>query len=204
MRYLAALAVALGLGLALVALPAPAFASGPYNICANVTSQSICLRDPSDGGSGTPVEISAISDLDSEEFSLITDSRCGGTVTDGSDGTTPCPFTDTNIDKMFNGKPIYVLKQETSKLCVRIDLSSGLGVMGDCDAPPTLSEPSSAFVFDVLCGGSCNAYVSVGATNSDNNGSVSYLENDQHPNDQTYASTDTSIAGDYQYVLVPA
>jgi hypothetical protein len=197
MRYILTLVVTLGLvlGLGFVALPSAAFASGDVLVCAD-SSIELCLRDPSDGGTGTPVLASAINANNSEVWSTITDtSRCRGVVTENP----PCPFTDTNLDGQFEGKTIVVLKQETTGLCLRIPGATGLGVMGACD---TGNEPSTAFVFDVLCSGSCNEYIAVDETN--NRDFHEYLAND-YPvqNKQVFGYPSTGIPQAVLWLLVP-
>lgn len=68
--------------------------------------------------------------------------------------------------------------------------------MGACD---TGSELSTAFVFDTLCGGSCNAFIAVDLTNT--KGTIEYLENDGVPGNQVFGSNNTSPASDYQWDL---
>ncbi len=120
-----------------------------------------CMRDPSDGGSGTTVLGSSLSGDNAMKWTVVQDSsRCGGRVQSG------CPFNSSSLNTKYNGKQIVVLKQYTTGLCLRAAASTQWNAeMGTCD---TGSEVSSAFVFDVLCGGSCNAYVSIDMANAYN------------------------------------
>ena len=158
---LAVLAATVGSISATVASAAPRHPAilAIYTGICNIDTPSLCMRDPSDGGTGTVVVGSAPSLSDSEEWAVQQDtSRCGGVVTE------TCPFFDTGIDSLYEGKQVVVIRQEVVQKCIRLPAASGASaVIGTCD---TGSEPSSAYVFNVLCGGTCNTYIAVDATNA--------------------------------------
>ena len=166
----------------------------PVHIC-DVETPALCLRDPSDGGTGTTVVANTNGTSDSFDWTTPTiTQRCNnGRVTD------TCPFTSTYLDGLYEGKLIVNIKQEVSGGCVRFASVTSNGVIGTCD---TGSEPSAAYVFDVLCSGNCNEYVNVKTTNdavqmggpglvlsTNFNGNPVIVLNDEQGNNQLFIQT---------------
>jgi hypothetical protein len=169
--------------------PSPASPHTGLNEIAYVcseTSSDLCLTDPGNQGVGGTVVSDTFAAITDQQFDPIKDtSRCGGGLV-----TATCPFNNQSLDSAYLNKQIVVLKEHVTQLCLRLPGAAPNGVMGACD---TGSEPSTAFIFDVLCGGACNAYIGVAATNGVSTGSDdrAYLDAVDN-NQQVFADFQTS------------
>lgn len=120
----------------------------------------LCLRDPSNGGTGTPVLTSTLSSSNAEDWKMILDTgRCpNGTV------TSSCP--GGFISSVYGSQhlPLVVLKNVgQGTLCIRTAAGTQYKAeMGTCDSG---QEISSAFV-QVQIGSGEYEFVSVGASNA--------------------------------------
>jgi hypothetical protein len=100
------------------------------------------LRDPSDGGTGTNVLASTLSNSNAEDWKLIKDGdRCANGLI-----TSSCP--GGWVSSNFRGFFIVVIQNVgQGTLCIRIN-PQGTAVMGACDTGPRgNNEISSAFVW---------------------------------------------------------
>jgi hypothetical protein len=135
--------------------PNPAIDSGPWLIC-EAPGYNWCWRDPSLGDNGTLIKEGEYNGDNSYDWKITQDlDRCGGVV------SSSCPDTSASFWRQFDGKEIVVVKQYVEGHCVRVT-TGDLVEMGNCDTGPSgNNEVSTAFVFDVLCGGQCNAYIPI-------------------------------------------
>jgi hypothetical protein len=120
------------------------------NFICNPTSgsnPSLCLRDPSDGGAGTPVKMSVPNFVLSDEWVPVQDkSACNGTGTVESGCGLPAFLVDR-----YGGDSIKYIQQVSSHDCIKFSSATGwFGEMGTCGDNVTLlikATCSNSFCF---------------------------------------------------------
>ena len=131
---------------------------GTNDWCEN--QSGLCLRDPSDGGTGTSVLASTDTNSNAEDWQLVRDTgRCANALV-----TSSCP--GGWVSSAFRGFTLVVLKNVgQGTLCIRTPASNGYtAVMGACDENPG-PEISSAFVWAQFSSG-IYGFDSVAASNA--------------------------------------
>jgi hypothetical protein len=172
-RTAAGAAVAVSAALALAALglthAVPARAASVTYMCQ--VENTMCLRDPSSGGSGTNVLAESQDGSQAMSFTVGTATICGGAVSDVSD----CPFSSVTDDDAYNDDPIYLIENDGSSDCIRAASDTSYDVVMASGCP---DESSTYYVggdfTDTSCPNGCGYFISVDATNADS-GTLNYL-----------------------------
>jgi hypothetical protein len=152
----------------------------------------LCLRDPSNGGTGTAVLESSPSASNAEDWNVISDSgRCPNSVV-----TLACPggWVSSNL----LGDTIVVLQNAgQGSLCLRTAATQFKAVMGACDENPN-PEISSAFALSPISIPQCSrafAFDSIDASNTLSN--FEFLASGPSNNSQVFDSSSGSESSEW-------
>jgi hypothetical protein len=148
-------------------------------------SAGYCIRDPSGGGPGTEVLMSAFGTDEDRTWDIGTDyGECDGVVGDG------CP--NSQLSNRYSGDPILTFTNDGSLYCMGADADSGwVAEMKTCD------ELNGAFIWNIYGSGGCNGdycYV-ISVDYSVANGQIAWLCGSNTNDDPATVTTDCDGSG---------
>ena len=121
------------------------FQVGSWGSLCNDASPHVCARDPSDGGLGTPIKMSAYSGDNAMQWKPEPATLCGGIVGNN------CP--NQALAQRYPNDPIYYFVNRGSGDCLGANQASVWGVwMKTCDDTDTL------FIYNVADNGCSGSY----------------------------------------------